>query len=187
MFPEFAAGLFLGLSLAVPPGPVNALIARESVRGGPWAGIRAGYPAPLVDTAYMTVVLFGLPRVIDMDRWGVWLAAAGALLMVYLAWATARPHGEPKRISAGATWGITLSNPFQYAWWLSTGATFLAATAPWGVLGFLIAIFSWVLVLSYLMAHGAARWTWFTPAITLLSADSLLVFALLLAVRSGLL
>ena len=45
MLPELATGFALGLSLAGPPGPVNALIAREAVRGGTWAGIRAGYPA----------------------------------------------------------------------------------------------------------------------------------------------
>jgi threonine/homoserine/homoserine lactone efflux protein len=177
---EAAAGFALGISLAVPPGPVNALIAREAVRGGAWAGVRAGYPAPVVDTAYMLLVLLGLPRLVDLERWGPPLAAGGALLMLYLAWDTVRPRAEPKPLAPGAIWGVTLGNPFQYAWWLSAGAAFLAATAPWGVLGFLLAIFGWVFAFSFAMAHGAARWPWFAPLTVVASADLLLAFALLL-------
>lgn len=185
MIAEALAGLALGLSLAVPPGPVNALIAREAVRGGAWAGVRAGYPAPVVDTCYMLLVLFGLPHVLDLDRFAPYMAATGAALMTYLAWDIARPHGEPKPIAAGAVWAVTLSNPFQYAWWLSAGAAFLSDVFPWGVVGFVVAIFSWVFVLSFLVAHGAARWAWFPPLVTLVSADALLVFALLLGMQGA--
>lgn len=181
-----ATGLALGLSLAVPPGPVNALIARESVRGGALAGIRAGFPAPVVDTAYMVLVLFGLPRLLDVERFTPLFAGFGALLMLYLAWGTARPQGDAKPLAPGAVWLVTLSNPFQYAWWLSAGAAFLAATGGWGVVGFLVAIFGWVFVFSTLMAHGAARWAWFPPLVTVLSADGLLAFALLLATQAAL-
>lgn len=185
MFAEAGAGLALGLSLAGPPGPVNALIARESVRGGAWAGIRAGYPAPVVDTVYMMLVLFGLPRLIDLDRWAPVLALVGAVLMLYLAWDIARPRGEAKALVPGAVWAVTLSNPFQYAWWLSAGSAFLKATGSWGVLGFLVAIFGWVFAFSFAMAHGASRWNWFSALVTLASADLLLVFGLALAFRSA--
>ncbi|HUR60912.1 MAG TPA: LysE family transporter [Candidatus Thermoplasmatota archaeon] len=180
-----AAGFALGLSLAIPPGPVNALIAREAVRGGAWAGVRAGYPAPVVDTTYMLLVLLGLPRLVDLERWAPLLAAVGVLLMLYLAWDTTRVRAEPRPLAPGAVWAVTLSNPFQYAWWVSAGAAFLAATAPWGVLGFLAAIFGWVLLFSFAMAHGAARWSWFTPFVVVLSADLLLVFAVLLAQQAA--
>lgn len=180
-----ALGFGLGLSLAVPPGAVNALITREATRGGAWAGIRAGLPAPIVDTAYMLLVLFGLTRLIDIEAWTPWLASLGAVVMLYLAWDTARVRtGDAKALaSPWAVWAVTLSNPFQYAWWLTAGASDLVATAPWGVLGFLAAIFSWVFVLSHLVAHGALRWTWFTPAVTLLAADLLLLYALRLAFK----
>ncbi len=185
MLAEAAAGLALGLSLAVPPGPVNALIAREAARGGMWAGVRAGYPAPVVDTAYMLLVLFGLPRVLDVERAAPVLAGVGSLFMFYLAWDIARIRGEPKPISLGAVWLVTLGNPFQYGWWLFTGATFLAATGVWGVVGFLTAIFGWVFVFSASMAHGAARWAWFPPLVTVLAADGLLIFGLMMAAQAA--
>lgn len=178
-----ALGFGLGLSLAVPPGAVNALITREATRGGAWAGVRAGLPAPIVDTAYMLLVLFGLTRLIDIEALTPWLAGIGSLVMLYLAWDTARvPSGDGKQLAGPwAVWAVTLTNPFQYAWWLTAGASALVATAPWGVLGFLAAIFSWVFVLSFLVAHGALRWAWFSPAVTLLAADLLFVYALRLA------
>lgn len=180
-----ALGVGLGLSLAAPPGPVNALIAREAVRGGAWAGIRAGYPAPVLDSVALVVVLVGLPHVIDMARWAPILSGIGALLLLYLAIDIARVRPAPKPVAASAVWAVTLSNPFFYAWWPSVGTSFVAATGPWGTAGFLLTIFAWVVGFSFVMAHGASRWTWFAPAVGLLSADGLLAFALLLAVRAA--
>ncbi len=178
-------GLALGASLAAPPGPVNALIAREAARHGPAAGIRAGLPAPIVDTCYMLLVFAGVSR-FDIRPAAPYLAAAGALLMTYLALATVR-HREGSRELAGpwAVWAVTLTNPFQYAWWLSAGAAFLAAQGPWGVVGFMAAIFGWVLAFSVLVARGAQKWPWFVPLLEVVSADLLLAFALKLALGAA--
>jgi threonine/homoserine/homoserine lactone efflux protein len=175
-------GAGLGLSLAIPPGPVNALIAREASRHGAWGGIRAGLPAPTLDTVYMLLVVFGLPQVLDLEPAKPWLATVGAVLMLYLAWDTARVRAVVSIAPAKllALWAVTLTNPFQYAWWLSAGATFLGEQGVWGAVGFVVAVFGWVAILSSLVAHGAQRWTWFPPAMTLLSADLLVVFGVLL-------
>ena len=176
-------GAGLGLSLAIPPGPVNALIVREASRHGALGGIRAGLPAPTLDTVYMLLIVFGLPQVLNLEPAKPWLAGIGALLMLYLAWDTARVRvhaAKPPPAHPLALWAVTLSNPFQYAWWLSAGATFLGEQGVWGAVGFVVAVFGWVVVFSNLVAHGAQRWSWFTPAMTLLSADLLLVFAVLL-------
>lgn len=181
-------GFGLGLSLAVPPGPVNALVAREASRHGAWGGVRAGLPAPAVDTFWMLLVVFGLPRLVDLEPVLPWLAGAGALLMLFLAWDTARvrDHAAAPPVKAAALWAVTLTNPFQYAWWLSAGTAFLAQQGVWGAAGFVVAVFGWVFALGSLVAHGAQRWPWFTSAMTLLSADLLVVFALLLLRATGL-
>lgn len=173
-------GLALGLSLAGPPGPVNALIARESARHGVAAGIRAGLPAPIVDTAYLGLVLFGVAQVVDLEAALPWLSAVGAILLAFLAWQTVRLRQGPGRELAGplSVWAVTLTNPFQYAWWASAGAAFMTLTGAWGIAGFLVAIFGWVFLFSFLVARGAARWGWFTPFLEVVSADLLLLFAL---------
>jgi len=180
MWAQLGTGLALGLSLAAPPGPVNALITREAARGGAWAGIRSGYPAPVVDTCYMLLVLVGLPRVVDLHRYQLPLALVGGALMLYLALDLARVRPDPKPLPRGAVWGVTLGNPFQYAWWASAGAAFLAAYGIWGAVGFLAAIYGWVVLYSSAVAHGSVRWSWFAPLASLASADALVAFALLL-------
>src|SRR5688572_21173258 len=133
-------GAGLGLSLAIPPGPVNALIVREASRHGTWGGIRAGLPAPTLDTVYMLLVVFGLPQLVDLDPAKPWLATVGAALMLYLAWDTARlrEYADVAPAKLLALWAVTLTNPFQYAWWLSAGATFLGEQGAWGAVGFVV-------------------------------------------------
>jgi len=187
-FLSAAQGLALGLSLAAPPGPVNALIARESARHGAAAGIRAGLPAPIVDTAYLCLVLFGVSRLVDLEPALPWLSAVGAVLLAYLAWQTVRlrtTRAKSELAGPFAVWMVTLTNPFQYAWWASAGAAFMATEGAWGIAGFLAAIFAWVVAFSLLVAKGASRWAWFTPALELLSADLLLAFALRLGLTAA--
>ncbi len=185
---HLALGFALGASLAGPPGPVNALIARESSRHGMAAGVRAGIPAPIVDTAYMVLVLVGLPRLVHLEAVAPWLAAVGALLMAYLAWDTVRLRAGTRQLAGPwAVWAVTLTNPFQYAWWIGAGTTFLGAQGAWGVAGFMVAIFGWVFTFSFLVSRGAQRWQWFPAVLEVVSADLLFLFALqLAAVAAGL-
>lgn len=180
-----ALGLGLGFSLAAPPGPVNALIARSASVGGLRGGVKAGLPAPIVDTGYMLLVLFGVSRLVDLQALTPGLATAGAALMAWLAVQVAKvPKGSGKELAGpAAVWLVTLTNPFQYAWWLSAGAGDLLQLGAFGIAGFLAAIFGWVFLFSGLVAHGALRWPWFPSAIQLLSADLLLLYALRLAWR----
>jgi len=179
---SLATGLALGLSLAAPPGPVNALITREASRHGVAKGVRAGLPAPLLDTFWLAVVGLGLPRLVDVRPALPWLAAAGAALLAWMALVTVR-HREaaPPPASAWSLWAVTATNPFQYAWWATVGIAFVATQGLAGVAGFLLAIFGWVLAYSLLVARGAARWPGLVVGLEVLSADALLVFALQMA------
>ncbi len=178
-------GLGLGLSLAAPPGPMNALIARESSRHGAWAGIRVGMGAPVADVIYLAVLLFGLGDLLDRPVVIRSAAALGALLMAYFAiqtWngrAGAKASDQPATFVAGLA--AALTNPYQVAWWLSGGFVFLQVQGLPGVGGLVAGIFGWVVVFSFLMAHGASRWKWFAPVVAMVSAALLAVFSGLLA------
>jgi threonine/homoserine/homoserine lactone efflux protein len=181
---SFLAGLALGLSLAIPPGPVNALIAREASQRGAAAAIRAGLAAPLVDSLYLLAVLFGLPLLVDVRPYLPALALLGAVLMGYFAWATVQPPraGEPPRPQAvfAAVLVLSLANPLQVGWWLTAGTALLREQGPWGMAGFFAAIFGWVFLFAEGMARGARRWESLQPFVVVASADLLLAFALLL-------
>lgn len=133
----------------------------------------------------MLLVLLGV-RSLELGQVLPWLSVAGALVMAYLAWMIwregRRTQGTPPRALAGAwaVWAVTITNPFQYAWWLSAGATFVAQAGLPGVVGFLVAIFGWVFLFSWLVHKGAGRWTWFVPAIRWVSVAVLGLFSALL-------
>ncbi|MGB0653390.1 MAG: LysE family transporter [Thermoplasmatota archaeon] len=180
-------GLGLGLSLAAPPGPMNALIARESSRHGAAAGIRAGVAAPVADTIYLALLGLGIGRLLSEPAWVRGAALGGAFLMAYFSYGTwntpARPPPESAAAQPATFWaalGMALANPYQIAWWLSGGFVFLQREGWWGIAGLLCGIFGWVVVFSWLVAHGATRWTWFAPAVKVVSALMLAFFAVLL-------
>jgi len=177
-----AAGLLLGLTLAAPPGPMNALIAREAARHGTWPAIRVGVAAPLADLLFLAALWFGLAPLLEGPAVVRGAAVLGALLMAFFALGTTRTGSAetPTQATFGAAFLMAVSNPYQIAWWLSGGFVFLHAQGASGVLGLVLGIFAWVVVFSWATAHGARRWPWFRPLVDVLSADLLLAFALLL-------
>ena len=178
------AGFALGLSLAIPPGPINAIIAREASRRGAAAAIRVGIAAPIADTLYMFVVVLGLPLLVDVKPYVPALALLGAVLMGYLAWATARvPRAgaaAPPRAVFAMVFLLSVANPVQIGWWFTAGTAFLGQQGVLGMVGFEVAVFTWVFAFSEGMARGARRWDWLEPLVALVGADLLLTFALLL-------
>lgn len=185
VFWSFVVGLGLGLSLAAPPGAMNALIARESSRHDAWHGIRVGLGAPVADVVWLLVLWFGLGRFLDGPLLVRVLAAAGALLMAYFSFTTfrdgqERPQEMQRKATFTAGFAMAITNPYQAAWWFSGGFVFLQDQGGWGVLGLIVGIFAWVVCFAWLVAHGAQRWKWFTPTIRVASGTLLALFAVLL-------
>lgn len=127
-------GALLGLSLAAPPGPMNAIIAEESVRGGWTSGFRAGLGAMSADACFFVLALAGLTTLIQAaPRIRGVMLGIGGLLMLYFAWGAgrgARDELDTERTgtsSAGfqKAFVLALTNPFQIAWWLTGGVALL--------------------------------------------------------------
>ncbi len=180
-----ALGIGLGISLAAPPGPMNALIAREASRHGAGHGVRIGLGAPVADVVYLAALWFGLRSVLDDPTVLRTAAAAGAGLMTYFAYTTwfsgpAAEDGPMPRASFLSGFAAAMTNPYQIAWWLSGGFVFLQAQGTPGIAGLMVGIFGWVVVFSWLVAHGANRWAWFPGLVRRLSGGLLALFAVLL-------
>ncbi len=177
-------GFALGLSLAAPPGPMNALIAKESATRGWRAGVRVGTGAPVADVVWLAVMAFGVGALVDDVRVLRAAAAAGAALMLWFAWGAwreRRPEAAEKPSTFLAGFAAAATNPYQAAWWLSGGFVFVQSQGLAGIPGFLLGIFGWVIVFAWLVAHGAERWTWFATGVRLLSVALLLAFAVVLS------
>ncbi len=174
-------GLGTGLSLAAPPGPMNAIIAREASEHGVAAGIRAGLGAPVADVLFLIAVLFGL----EAAQGTVWFARFldGAALvgfgfLLYLAVSTARhTPGTSKRRSFWAGFFVALTNPYQIGWWLSGGVVLVADQGMGFFFGLLAGIFGWVVFFSYAMRKGSQRYDSLIPIVQVLSANMLFLFA----------
>ena len=127
------AGVVFGLALAAPPGPMNAVIAEESVVGGWWSGFRAGLGAMTADLIFLVLALVGVVAVVERVpavRNG--MVAVVGLLMLYFAYGALQGAGESFRSSTSGGRGFTkafvlaLTNPYQILFWLTVGVGLLA-------------------------------------------------------------
>ncbi len=150
-----AGGVAFGLALAAPPGPMNAVIAEESVLRGWPAGFRAGLGAMTADACFFVLALVGAVTVVDeLPALRRGMLAVGAALMLYFAVGAARDagayetdatdggddadvtseRGDDAEVGAGhPTTGrgfrrafvLALTNPYQLGFWLTAGVGLL--------------------------------------------------------------
>ena len=132
----FAAGVVFGLALAAPPGPMNAVIAEESVLRGWTAGLRAGLGAMTADVVFFLLALAGLVTVVERAPVvQALMVTVGGALMLYFALDAARSartsltrdESENGTGSAGFRKALVLglSNPYQVLFWLTVGVGLL--------------------------------------------------------------
>ncbi len=127
------SGVLFGLALAAPPGPMNAIIAEESVLRGWKAGFKAGLGAMTADLLFFGLALAGvvtfirrLPRLQDA------MFLVGGLLMLYFAYGAARGAGRqfrsasiPESRGFSKAFVLSLTNPYQILFWLTAGVGLL--------------------------------------------------------------
>ncbi|GGP21258.1 lysine transporter LysE [Thermocladium modestius] len=151
---RFFLGMALGFSLAVPPGPMNALIAAESLRS-PRHGTLVGAGAMTADAILMIISLL-LYQLIKPFIDYIYLA--GGAIMMYLAYGVV--HSAPAQVSGkpsvsyvkGVMMGIT--NPFQVGWWVTAGLSFISVFGIESVAGLFTAIIIWITVFPVLVNLG---------------------------------
>ena len=162
---SLVAGAALGLSLAAPPGPMNAVIAEESVNHGWRSGFFAGVGAMTADACFFVLALLGLVAFIqDAPTVRGVMVGAGGILMLYFAYGAVRSAGSfSDTRAADDTAGfrkaflLALTNPFQITWWLTAGVGLLspgkiaafsvelpATNGTLTIVGFFGGIFVWI-------------------------------------------
>ncbi len=135
VLPSLLAGVVFGLALAAPPGPMNAIIAEESVVRGWPAGFRAGLGAASADATFFVLAAVGLVAVVEaVPTLRAAMVSVGGLLMLYFAVdaardarATFRPDGGPAAAGKGfrKAFVLALTNPYQILFWLTVGVGLL--------------------------------------------------------------
>jgi threonine/homoserine/homoserine lactone efflux protein len=153
IFGVFLAGIALGLSIAAPPGPVNAMIAVQSTRST-LRGFLVGLGAMTSDATFL-VITYHLRQIFTIEGpvKGA-LSLASSALLAYLAYLTLRSvrkldgrGGREEKATAipyltGLSIGLT--NPFQIAWWMSVGLSLISSIGLIIILGFFSGILVWI-------------------------------------------
>lgn len=139
------AGAVFGIALAAPPGPMNAIIAEESVARGWFAGVRAGLGAMTADAAFLVLAAAGVVAFVErMPTLRAAMVGVGGLLMLYFAYGAAtefgtafRPDGAGGAAAGNAAerggrstgfrkaFALALTNPYQILFWLTIGVGLL--------------------------------------------------------------
>lgn len=203
---SFAAGAIFGIALAAPPGPMNAIIAEESVFRGWLAGFRAGLGAMTADLLFMFLSLVGVVAIVDqVPALRTAMIFIGGLLMCYFAYeAFTEARGsftdaaELDDDSRGfrRAFVLALTNPYQVIFWLTIGIGLLqdgqldlAAHAPilgelTGTGSIIVQTGSPALLIGFF--GGILIWVTAYPAVVVAAGDRIDAAAPLIAVLSGL-
>lgn len=85
----FLKGLLIGLTIAVPVGPIGILCLRRTLTHGRLAGLASGLGAAVADTLYGVVAVFGLSLISEiLFFWFNWFELLGALFLLTLGIST---------------------------------------------------------------------------------------------------
>ncbi len=180
----FLAGIALGLSIAAPPGPVNALMAAQAISSSRLSGFLVGLGAMTSDATFLaiTYILSGLLAINEFAR-GI-LSFVSFLLMLFLAYLTwqssKRIDLTPKKSMhipylTGLTVGLT--NPFQLSWWMSAGLSLVSSIGLIIMIGFFTGILIWITSFPSLLSWVGKGKPWVYRAVIYLSVVLLLAFA----------
>jgi len=133
MIDTLTAGLALGASAGLQPGPLAALVVRAGARGGFAAGARVAFVPLLTDGPIILITVLVLR---PMREHGAVLAALGLCGAVYCLWLAretwrlgrATAADADTRALAGSLREailVNLLNPNPYLFWLTAGGAWL--------------------------------------------------------------
>lgn len=201
----FGGGL-LGLSLAAPPGPMNAVIAEESVLRGWLAGFKAGLGAMTADAVFCVLAFAGVVTFVrDFSTLKGVMVGIGGLLMLYFAYGAYRDARSPSVGTDSDTnetdgsggkgfqkaFVLAITNPYQITWWLTAGVALIESqeivlggeTFVIGGIVVLISFFGgiglWITGFPAALVLGERKTETFAPAVAYLSAVLLAGFGVL--------
>ena len=165
ILPFLSAGLLLGLSGGLAPGPLLTLVVSETLRHGAAAGIRVALAPLLTDAPIILATLLVLQPLTDQQMPLALLHLAGGLYLGWLALEGLRFQGadlSPAPPSSSLWRGVIANflNPSPYLFWLTVGApTVLTAwrESELAVAAFIAAFYALLVGSKVLLALGLGR------------------------------
>ncbi len=191
------AGTLLGFSIAVPPGPINATVAREvASKHSAFAGFVVALGATTADGIFLLLTFLGWTEIVAKSGAVIaWIYLIGGAVMISYAFLTLRQtprssdasrqrSSSPRQFLVrvrdrlpyllGLSLGIT--NPYQIAWWLSVGIASISSFGPTVILGFFAGIMIWNVIYSTGLKAGTVKIAGFERIALIASSLMLLGF-----------
>jgi len=201
--PLLATGFLLGWSVAWPPGPINAEIARRCLAGGFWAGFSLLLGACSGDALWAVLTSLGVGFLFSgamaravMGGLSILLLLALAFVFFRAAWRAVQASGDaprapPRFDRSGAGYALgalmALTSPWNVAFWLAAmGRPELEGYPPAALLVMAAAVIAgaltWGILWSasvVLLKRGSsgAGARWWTFGVDLLTGLLMLAFA----------
>jgi threonine/homoserine/homoserine lactone efflux protein len=162
-------GILIGLSVAIPVGPIGVLTIKRSLTDGRAAGLATGMGAAAADALYGSIAAFGMTAVSEfLISHEIILKSIGGLFLLYLGikFFTSKPPADNTAESNGvlynfaSTFLLTVLSPatifaflavFAAAGLASEGADFTSASLM--VLGVFAGSACWWLFLSWFVSR----------------------------------
>jgi len=181
------AGTGIGLSLAAPPGPVNAIIASQTVTRSWRAGFLVGMGATTADTIFLAVSIVAHSVVASMQGWVPIIALLGAGVMAYFAWNTVRafrraiditeskPEEHAKSYATGLS--VNITSPYPILWWLTAGLILIDQLGRAVLVGFFSGLLLWISIFPLALREAQRRIARTYQAVLVISIVCLAAFA----------
>ncbi len=182
------AGIVLGLSLGVPPGPVNAAIAAAAARRSYVDGIKIGLGAMTADATYLVLTVIGVAVLLTGSLARNAISVIGGLILLYFAYATLKSYRQSREDPGSGGTGnhyltglvMGLTNPLGILWWVTAGAAFVAMFNVLGVAGFMLGLLAWITSFSVFVHYAGKKVDIVYPIVIIGSGLMMLFFGLLL-------
>ena len=181
------AGAGIGLSLAAPSGPVNAIIASHTVTRSWRAGFLVGAGATTADTIFLALSVLARSAVASISDWIPFIALIGAGVMVYFASAAVRawrrteeilaskPEEDVKSYATGLS--VNITSPYPILWWLTAGLVLIDRLGPAVLVGFYCGLILWISGFPLALREAHRRFARTYHAVLLFSIVCLVAFA----------
>ncbi len=127
MFDILAAGFVIGLTHAIPPGPITFEVIKRGVSEGLLSALRVDIGAVAADAVFFILIAIGLSQLLESRTGRIIMWLSGCALLVFLGLrgiykslrknGTANTDKEQGASPLAAGFLICITSPFAIVWW----------------------------------------------------------------------
>jgi threonine/homoserine/homoserine lactone efflux protein len=146
-----SAGVVLGLSAGLSPGPLLALVITQTLRHGVGEGVKVALAPLITDLPIIMAATFLLTQLSNSQPVLGFISLVGGLFLTYLAYENLRANrvdsgitaSVPKSFTKGAL--VNFLSPHPYLFWLTVGSPFMVKAwlkSPMAAIGFVATFYA---------------------------------------------